>query len=215
MNIILSDIEGTLTTGSSWRALGRYYLKFANPWAYRLFILRWLPRYLLVELGLFNRRKAMTLWMKNEAALLKGWTRSEVLNLADWIVEQEMWPKRRIDVIQELQARKSSETQIVLVSSAYQPFVEAFARHLDAAAIGSTLLYQQGELIGLSTPVNAYHQKAKNVRDRFNEEVVLAAYGDTASDIPLLELSQEAIAVYPDAELREAAETRGWEILEK
>ena len=42
----------------------------------------------------------------------------------------------------------------------------------------------------------------------------LAAYGDTASDISMLGMSQQPVAVCPDDELRKVAVARGWKIIE-
>ena len=43
---------------------------------------------------------------------------------------------------------------------------------------------------------------------------MLAAFGDTVADIPLLRMAMRAVAVAPDAALRREARARGWEILE-
>lgn len=37
MDYIVSDIEGTLTTGSSWKAIRRYYKANFSAWRYDLF----------------------------------------------------------------------------------------------------------------------------------------------------------------------------------
>lgn len=214
MDIILSDIEGTLTTGSSWRALGKYFMKLDNQWAYYLFIFRWLPRYPFVKMGLINKRKGMRSWMEGEINLLKGRSRQDIEETAAWIVKNEMWPERREDVIQELVQHQSEGARIILVSSAYQPLVDAFAHRLGAEAIGTPLIFNQGTLSGLTTPINAYQQKAKNILTRIKEGAIVAAYGDTASDIPMMELSEKPIAVDPSRELREEAERRGWRIIE-
>lgn len=214
MDIILSDIEGTLTTGSSWRALGRYLTQHGHRWGYYSFLLRWLPRFPLVQTGMVDQRKAMTAWMQNEVHLIKGRTREDIEEIATWIVRNEMWPKRRVGVIRELVQRQSSGAKIILVSSAYQPYVDAFAHHLDAEAIGSNLVYHQGTLADLSVPVNAYQQKAATIQARYKGNNIVAAYGDTDSDIPMLELSREPVAVYPNRALREEAESRGWRIID-
>lgn len=214
MNLLLADMEGTLTTGSSWRAFGRYVMAHGDPWQYRMFILRWLPRYLLVELGLYDKQRAMEQWMAQEIALIRGWPRSQVNELATWISEHEMWPKRRKNVLQDVKSRQSDDTKMVFVSSAYQPIVDAFAQHLDAEAIGTPLNFEGGRVKGLQFPVNAYQQKAANIQDQFPGGDILAAYGDTASDIPMMEISQNPIAVYPDRDLRQVAEARGWRILD-
>jgi len=214
MDIILSDIEGTLTTGSSWRALGKYLTQHGQRWAYYLFILRWLPRFPFVKMGVINKRRGMTQWMEDEISLLQGKTREEIQEIADWIVNQEMWPKRRPQIIQELLRYQSLGMKIILVSSAYQPFAEAFAQHLGAEAIGTPLIFQKDRLLGLSPPVNAYQQKAKNIQTRYKRYNIVAAYGDTDSDIPMMELSENPIAVHPNPKLRNTAESRGWRILD-
>lgn len=214
MDIILSDIEGTLTTGSSWRALGKYFMKHDNQLAYYLFLLRWLPRFPFVKMGLIDKRKGMRSWMESEINLLKGRTRQDIEETAAWIVKNEMWPKRRQDVIQELVQHQSEGARIILVSSAYQPFVTAFAHRLGAEAIGTPLLFNQDVLSGLTIPINAYQQKAENILTRIKEGNIVAAYGDTASDIPMMELSENPIAVYPSRELRKEADCQGWRIIE-
>ena len=42
----------------------------------------------------------------------------------------------------------------------------------------------------------------------------LAAYGDTDSDVPMLNLAENPVAEYPSAALRKAALANGWRILE-
>ncbi|MEA3349935.1 MAG: hypothetical protein U9Q82_04875 [Chloroflexota bacterium] len=37
MTLVVSDLDGTLTTGSSWRGLRRYFTKHYSAWAYNLF----------------------------------------------------------------------------------------------------------------------------------------------------------------------------------
>lgn len=214
MSIVISDIEGTLTTGSSWKALQKYYLTYLNPWVYRIFLFRWLPRYPLVQAGILDRKKAMAEWMRREINLLKGYSPDEFNKIAEWIVENEMWSQKREYLIKELEEYKTSGIKIVLVSSAYQPFVDRFADHIGADSIGSSLIYEENKLTGVSSPVNAYQQKADNILARYKNEKITAAYGDTISDLPMMELSEEPIAVTPSAELRKIAEHRGWRIIE-
>ena len=214
MSIVISDIEGTLTTGSSWKAFQRYYLTYLNPWTYRFFILRWLPRYPLVKAGILDREKAMTEWMRREINLLKGFSPDEFNEVAEWIVENEMWPQRRDYMVKELEKFNRSGTKIVLVSSAYQPLVDLFADHIGAAAIGSSLIYQENKLNGIVRPMNAYQQKADNVLTRYKNEKIAAAYGDTMSDLPMMEISEDPVAVTPSPELRKIAEHRGWRIID-
>ena len=214
MSIVVSDIEGTLTNGSSWKALQRYYMTYLNPWTYRLFILRWLPRYPLVKAGILNREKAVREWMNREIKLLEGFSQDEFNNIANWIVDNEMWSQRREYLVKEIEEYKVSGIKIVLVSSAYQPLVDQFANRLGADSIGSSLIYRENKLSGVVTPINSYQQKADNILTRYQNEKIVAAYGDTISDLPMMELSENPIAVTPSPELRKIAEHRSWRIIE-
>jgi HAD superfamily phosphoserine phosphatase-like hydrolase len=214
MNLIVSDLEGTLTAGASWRGIRAYFQEFHSRWTYDRFLLGWLPRYLLIKVGLLNRKKAMDSWMKGEIKLLCGERPQAINMMAEWVVVNEMWPQRRVDVLAKLEDHRRKGAQIVIVSGAYQPIVEVFARRIgDVKAIGSRLIYENGRLSGLALPINSYQQKAENIRTFCGDEPVLAAYGDTISDLPMLEMSQQPTAVYPDDTLRRVAESRDWHIL--
>ena len=143
--------------------------------------------------------------------------KSEIEKLEKKIKEKELsLPAHSIKsgMIKELEEYKTSGIKVVLVSSAYQPFVDRFADHIGADSIGSTLIYEGNKLTGVKTPVNAYQKKADNILARFKNERITAAYGDTMSDLPMMELSEEPVAVTPSAELRKIAEHRGWRIIE-
>jgi len=214
MDIIVSDLEGTLTTGSSWRGLRSYFKNNYNTWTYNRFFLKWLPKFPLVQLGILDRRKIMSSWMQEEIGLLRGASPKEINDMAEWIVEHSMWPDRREAVLAELDQHHQAGTKIVVVSSAYQPIVEAFARRMDAIPVGSPLVFHADKLMGVSLPINSYEHKRKYIETSFNGYAVISAYGDTASDIAMMEMSQEPVAVFPDSTLRRIAETKNWRIID-
>jgi len=214
MKLIVSDIEGTLTRGSSWKGLRTYYKANYRPLTYNLFFARWVPRYLMVGLGLISRRRAMFDWMLDEVQLFKGTSAEEFDIMAEWIVENNMWPKRRMDLIAEIEKRRVAGVEVAVVSSAYQPIVNAFARRMNAIPIGSNVEYKGDRLVGLQLPINAYEYKAEAINSQAGEAEILAAYGDTFSDFHMLEMSREPVVVYPDKVLRHAAVERGWRIIE-
>ena len=57
MDVIITDLEGTLTTGSSWRGFRRYFKQHYSALAYNLFFIRFLARFPLMKLGLLSRQK--------------------------------------------------------------------------------------------------------------------------------------------------------------
>ena len=134
--------------------------------------------------------------------------------MAEWIVENEMWPKRRMDLIAEIEKRREVGVEVAVVSSAYQPIVNAFARRMNAIPIGSQVEIEGGKLVGLQLPINAYEDKAESIWSRVGEAEILAAYGDTYSDFHMLEMGREPVVIYPDKKLKHAAIERGWRIFE-
>ena len=181
--------------------------------AYNLFFVRFLPYFPLMKLGLLDRKKTMTAWLQGEIGLMRGLSTSEVNAMAEWVVFNEMWPKGRADVLLELEKKRLAGAQIVVVSGAYQPIVEAFARKMDARAIGTGLRYEDGKLEGINLPVNSYQHKVDNIRAFYSDSSIMAAYGDMLSDLPMMEMSEQPVAVYPDPKLRRVAEERGWRII--
>lgn len=156
----------------------------------------------------------MSEWMQEEIRLFRGLSRGEFHQMAEWVVEHEMWPQRRKSVMAELEAYRHVGARIVLSSSAYQPIVDAFGSQMAADAIGSSLLYTQDKVSGVELPINAYQYKAAHIKTRYGPVQILAAYGDTASDIPMIEMSQEPVAVFPNKKLRRVAIAKGWWMLE-
>jgi phosphoserine phosphatase len=213
MNYILSDIEGTLTTGSSWKAIRTYYKSNINPVKYNRFFLRWIPRYLLVTLGLASRRQAMFDWMADEVRLFQGMALERFREMADWVVEVEMWPKRRREILSEINQAQVQGIKVMVVSSAYQPIVNAFAKKLGAIPFGTPLALVEGCIKGIQNPVNAYEFKAERIQSQLGKSNIITAYGDTSSDISMMSLSRYPVAVYPDDELWKVAKARGWRII--
>ena len=213
MHIIVTDLDGTLTTGSSWQGFRSYFKKTYNALAYNLFFIRFLPHFPLTKLGLLDRKKTMTAWLQGEIGLMRGMHISEVNAMAEWVVFNELWPKGRADVLRELERKRLSGAQIVVVSGAYQPMVEAFARKIKAKAIGTQLRYEDGKLQGIELPVNSYQRKAEKVSALYPDARIVAAYGDTLSDLPMLEMSDNPVAVYPDAKLLRVAKEKGWRMM--
>jgi len=130
-----------------------------------------------------------------------------------WAGHNEMWPKCRPDVLLELDKKRLSGAQIVVVSGAYQPIVEAFARKMEAQAIGTQLIFENSRLSSIELPVNSYQHKAEKVRSSYLDTHIVTAYGDTLSDLPMLEMSEQPVVLYPDAKLLRVAEERRWRVM--
>lgn len=130
-------------------------------------------------------------------------------------MEEELWPKRRAGVLRELGTHAGAGHTVVLAAGGYQPVLEAFAERIGALAVGTPLEFSGGKATGrLVGAVNSGATKARRLRARVGAGELRAAYGDTSADLPMLEMSQNPVAVRPDPRLGKEALGRGWRVIE-
>jgi HAD superfamily phosphoserine phosphatase-like hydrolase len=214
--VILSDLEGTLIAGEIWRGVGRYLRLNGQAGAYRWFLARQTPALLLNRLGLSDKQSFRGRWMEGLTRLLAGQTRAEISALGEWVVEHELWPQRRAAVLAELAQHRAAGCRLVLASGAYTSVLEAFARRIGdrVEILGTPLEFINERATGrFAGPLCVGGVKAERAKAHAGSATIVAAYGDTASDAEMLALSQQPIAVAPDAALATLAGQRGWRIL--
>lgn len=219
--LVVSDMDGTLATVDTWRGVHAWIRAcYPSRDADRFVRIR-LPS--IVKARVFGRDKEgfRARWQEDQARLLKGMDAGRLDELAAAVVEDHLWPSRRqvaVDAVHEaIDAARATdaETRLVLATGAWQPVADAFARRLGAdLALGTPLEVRDDVLTGETVvPTQSGIQKADAVRALAAGAPVVAAFGDTAADVPLLELALRPVAVAPDGELRREASRRGWEIL--
>ena len=226
--IIASDLEGTLTTGETWRGVGRFVSQNGRKWAYRRYLTTHLPTAILAKAGLVNRAGERYRWVIDMVELVKGYSAAQLAEMGAWVAQHEMWPKRRQAVIDEVLTRARDGAQIVLLSGTYQPILDAFAQCLmreapgilPIVAIASPLEMKDGLATGkLDGPLNVEQAKADRAQTWLRGAHADAAgidmmYGDTLGDLQMMEMCRAPVCVHPNAALRQIALARGWRILE-
>lgn len=215
MRFVASDLEGTLTAGETWRGVGRYLKRNGRGLAYRVYVLSRLPGILAAKAGVADEQRVRDGFVAGMARLFRGMARAELDAMAEWVVEEELWPKRREGVLGELQRSRTSGSRVVLAAGGYQPVLAAFARRLGAEAVGTPLEYSGGMATGrLMGAVNTGRAKAERLRERIGSGELYAAYGDTLADLFMLEMSENPVVVRPERRLRERASREGWRVLD-
>lgn len=217
MVIVASDLEGTLTTGETWRGVGRYLRRERGrrmALRYWAFFASRTPGVLLARRGFGDEQALRLRWMRDLARFFRDDDAAALARLAEWVVERELWPQRRAAVLAELAAHRAAGRRVILVSGTYQPVLDAFARRIDAEAIGTSLELLSGRATGrLAGPINNDTVKVASLRPLLGAATLHAAYGDTSADVPMLNLSDAAIVVGDNARLRAVAAQRGWRVL--
>ncbi len=213
---VASDLEGTLSAGTAWEGMRDFLIEQGQEKSYKRFFLRQMPRYGLFKLGLISRESMKKSWIIGQISLFAGYTTAEMAEMGRWVVEKSVWPGRRQIVVDELLAHRAQGRRVIINTGMFEPILSELLLEMeDVEGIGTPLLYEDGVFSGkIAGPLNAGQRKADQLEPFLRDGRILAAYGDTEQDLPMLLLSRSPAAVYPDAGLRREAERLGWRILE-
>ena len=210
--IVVSDMMGTLTTGSPVVGLVDWVKHNQSRLQAQLYLASIAPSYFLAKRGWIDRQSWGQNLMINSLSMIRDATPEKMNSVAGWVMEHNLWTKRRGDVIARLAAHISQGAQVYIASSVIEPFIEPFAKRIGAQSIGTPVEYADRK-VRVAGDLVAQERKIEKVLSQLGVERVDTAYGDTEQDIPLLEHAHRPVAVYPDAALRAVAQERGWEIL--
>ena len=210
--IVISDMMGTLTTGSPVIGLVDWVRHNQSKIQARLYMLSIAPSYFMAKRGWLDWQSWAQGLMVDSLKMVKDATPEKMKVVAEWVAEHDLWKKRRDDVIARLRAHAGQGAQVYIASSVIEPFIEPFARRIGAQTIGTPVEFADGR-VRVKGELVAQERKIEQVLSRLHVERVDFAYGDTAQDVPLLEHAEHPVAVYPDDALKDIAIKRGWEIL--
>ncbi len=210
--IVVSDMMGTLTTGSPFIGLISWIKHNQGKLQANLYIASITPSYILAKNGIIDWQTWGQKLMVNSLAYIKDANAEKVRHASEWVVEYNLWEQRREDVVARLINQREAGAQVYIASSVVEPFIEPFAKRIGAQVIGTPTEIVNGRLRTVGELV-ASEKKIEQVLSRLAVERVDVAYGDTVMDIPLLEHADHPVAVYPDKKLKAVAIERGWEII--
>lgn len=210
--IVVSDMMGTLTTGSPVIGLVDWIRHNQSKTQAQLYMLRIAPAYFVAKRGLIDWQKWGQDLMIKSLKMVRNATPEKMKLVGEWAVEHNLWKKRREDVITRLLNHKSQGAQVYIASSVVEPLIEPFAQRIGAQTIGTPVAYKNGR-VQLGGELTANEKKIEQVLSRIGVDRVDFAYGDTMMDVPLLEHAEHPVAVYPDEKLKKHALERGWEIM--
>jgi phosphoserine phosphatase len=210
--IIISDLIGTLTTGSPVLGLVDWVRHNQSRTQAQLYMASIMPSYFFAKRGWIDWQKWAQGLMVNSLKMVRDATPDKMKLVGEWTVEHDLWKKRREDVIARLKGHAAQGAQVYIASSVIEPIVEPFARRIDVRMIGTPVEYAHGR-VRVAGDLVAQERKIEKVLAQLGVERIDFAYGDTGQDVPLLEHAHHPVAVYPDETLKAIARQRGWEIL--
>ncbi|GAB1470326.1 hypothetical protein MASR2M66_12030 [Chloroflexota bacterium] len=210
--IVLSDMMGTLTTGSPFLGLVDWVKHNQSSLRATWYKAQVIPAYMLAKRGLLDWQEWGQKLMMNSLNYIKDATPENVREASEWIVETDLWKNRREDVVARLIAHREAGAKTYIASSVVEPFIEPFARRIGAETIGTPTEIVNGHL-RMVGGLAANEKKIEQVLRRLAVKRVDVAYGDTILDVPMLEHADHPVAVYPEEKLKKIALERGWEII--
>ncbi len=145
---------------------------------------------------------------------------AEIKGLATEMFETYLRPKIFSEAVSEIQEHKQQGRSIVLVTGSIDFIVQPIADYFDVdVALTPQLREENGKFTGeLTTAPLIGEQKAEAIQ-AFAEQHNISlkdsyAYGDSQSDLPMLECVGNPVVVNPGKSLREKALDSGWEMHE-
>ena len=211
------DVDGTLLKSTIvhcyiWMRSSQmpFFLK-------HLWIIGFLPKivYYLI-LDSISRSRFNEVFYRN----YRGLEVAEMKALSTAIFEADIRPKIFSEAVSQIQEHKEQGTAIVLVTGSLDFVVQPIAEYLAVdAVLAPQLREQNGKFTGeLTTAPLIGEEKAKAMRNYADQhEISLEesyAYGDSQSDLPMLECVGNPVVVNPSKALRQKALESGWELHE-
>lgn len=213
------DLDRTLTILPTYTPFLWFAVRRRAPWRLLLFPLL-LPVAILYALRLIPRcrmKQAMH-WVALGSALPER----EAARLADRFARHLVSQGLYAEGVSLIEAERKAGRRIVLATAAPHFYTAALARRLgigDVVATASS--WEAGHLTPAIVSANCYGADKRSLVEAFmqrsaiaREAVHIRFYSDHASDLPMFELADEAIAVNPSATMRGIAATRGWPVLD-
>jgi len=219
-NAAFFDVDGTLTSGRTWRGFLEYFrtngLRRGTHLAY---MGSHLPLYFLRRLGLISESGFRGAWSADMAWYVRGYTIETARPVWDYTIEyiNKFW---RDDTRAILDQHLKDDDLVLLVSSGPLPLLQRTAQELGIEhVVGTRLEVKDGRYTGRSMrPVCTGKYKSSLTKEYLKDKGLSVdftssfAYADSIADLGMLEMVSNPVAVYPDASLEEIALQRGWQI---
>jgi HAD superfamily hydrolase (TIGR01490 family) len=209
------DLDGTLVSGQTQAMLVHHLASRRMLSASTLTAVAvWFAKY---RFGMPVEHKRIRLRVMRAFA---GHSVESVDRIIDEVYAERVAPRLRLAGRRALRALEDAGVRTVIVSAAPEPLVSRVAVAIGATGFVATRLekdlgYYTGRIEG---PVIEGSHKMSALNDwaarRYQNWTLKAAFGDHASDAPIMHAAHEAYAVCPDRGLRALAETEGWNILD-
>lgn len=220
MRVAIFDFDGTIYAEETFTLLMKHLKEHPTyQTSYKRFYRAIVPPYIANKLKVYPDRKMKKRSMQLYLEAFEGRTKQEMDLYFEELkaVMQQDFNKKVLD---RLKLHQQEDIHILLVSGAYTQFLERVTDGLVFNQIIGTDIFYRDEKVhtkNVITHING-EQKTLKVHEALNGHQIdwenSFAYGDSFSDLPVLELVGNPVAVRPDEKLRSLANERRWEVMD-
>lgn len=152
-------------------------------------------------------------------ALTLGWDRSRIEEIVEEVMGEVINPIIFKEAVDLIAMHRSEGTKVFIVSSSPEEIVRPIGGLLevDGVIASRALVDEQGKYTGELEFYCYGSNKAEAIKELSQKEGIglgaSYAYSDSMTDLPMLEVVGNPVAVNPDRALRKEATDRGWPIL--
>ncbi|MEH7252888.1 HAD-IB family hydrolase [Neobacillus niacini] len=221
MKVAIFDFDGTLFPKETFPLLmGHLKNHPIHFQKYRNFFLRILPVYIAYKCKLYPEQKMKEYSMRSYIAAFGSSPKTEIEQFFSQI-GGIMSENLRETMLHRLEQHRMDGYYTMLVSGAYEPLLYSVTEKVKFdCIIGSSIPYHD-EKLSKSESVNYIYgeRKTEFINAHLSETDVdwqnSFAYGDSYSDLNVLELVGNPVAVNPEPRLLELAQDKNWEIIKE
>ena len=220
MRLAIFDFDGTLYKEETFN-LFMDHMKNHPQYGerYKKFYASILFPYFSYKAKLYPEGKMKENLMKKYLNALEGLSEEEIRAFFDEVAI-DMKHAFHTEVVERLEKHAANGDYTMIVSGAFTPVLETAVAHLPVDHIIGTDVPFKNDTFKRNSTI--YHiqslRKKVVVHDHFRGQTIdwenSYAYGDSYSDLTVLELVGNPIAVNPKVKLREVAVRNNWEIID-
>ena len=207
------DLDKTIIATSSAFAFGKEFLHngmITRQEAWDLYLSK--AQYMLVG----QSSEKMDSTRDALAQMVAGWEVDDIQRITRETLREVVAPAIYAEARELIDAHRAKGHHIIIISASAKILVEPIAQELGVDTVVATeMAIENGKLTGEITRYLKGEAKAEAVRqfaaDHNFDLDASFAYSDSATDIPMLELVGNPVAVNPDRTLKKHALANGWQ----
>lgn len=220
MRVAIFDFDGTIYAEETFTLLMKHLKEHPTyQSSYKRFYRAIVPPYIANKLRIYPSSKMKSRSMQLYLEAFDGLTKQE-MDVYFEEIKTEMQQDFNEKVLEKLKLHQQENIHILLVSGAYTQFLERVTDGIVFNQIIGTDIFYKDDKVYTKNVIKHVNgeQKTLKVREALSGHQIdwknSYAYGDSFSDLPVLELVGNPVAVRPEEKLRKLATARGWEVMD-